>query len=159
MARRFGRRWSARSSIYSGPTWATNGASATTAACARPPQNLRLPLPLPEAPSQSLKEYDPEWARAFCEGTIAQSCRHDQMLSHVKVPVLFLHCQRQINPATNVLVGAISDFQVQKVKELITAAGQKFEYTSSPGVPHVMHAFEPKRFVEFVTQWAKTLPV
>jgi pimeloyl-ACP methyl ester carboxylesterase len=141
--------------IYHGDQWCVGDYSGMRKAA----KNVRLPLPLSETPSQSLKEYDPEWARAFWEGTVAQSCRHDQMLSRVKVPVLFMHCRRQINPATETLMGAISDFQVQKVKELVTAAGQKFEYTSSPGVPHVMHAFEPKRFVELVSQWAKTLPV
>jgi hypothetical protein len=42
--------------------------------------------PVSSEPPQNMKEYDPEWARAFYEGTAAQSCNHQQMLRKVKVP-------------------------------------------------------------------------
>ena len=35
------------------------------------------------APLQNLKEYDPEWARAFWTGTVAASCDHARMLASV----------------------------------------------------------------------------
>ena len=56
-------------------------------------------------PPQTLKEYDPEWARAFLEGTVGQSCPHERMLAQVKVPVLLTHHARAINQATGQLVG------------------------------------------------------
>ena len=65
-------------------------------------------------PPQNLKEYDPEWARAFIEGTVAQSCPHERMLAQVKVPVLFTHHSRAIDPSTGQLVGAISDLQASQ---------------------------------------------
>src|SRR4030095_6114452 len=43
----------------------------------------------PEEPPQNLKEYDPEWARAFTTGTVGANCDHARMLAGVKVPVLF----------------------------------------------------------------------
>ena len=49
------------------------------------PQQQRRPV----EPPQNLKEYDREWARAFLEGTVAQSCPHERLLAQVKVPVLF----------------------------------------------------------------------
>ena len=36
-----------------------------------------------EEPAQNLKEYDPEWGRAFWTGSVAASCDHSQMLSRV----------------------------------------------------------------------------
>ena len=35
---------------------------------------------LPAEPPQFLKEYDPEWGRAFVSGSVAASCDHDRML-------------------------------------------------------------------------------
>jgi pimeloyl-ACP methyl ester carboxylesterase len=109
-------------------------------------------------PPQNLKEYDPEWARAFLEGTIAQSCPHERMLSRVKAPVLFTHHARAIDPVTGQLSGAISDVQATKVREIVTAAGQPFEYVSLPDAAHAMHQADPARFAQVLTTWAKTLP-
>ena len=49
-----------------------------------------------DEPPQNLKEYDPEWARAFLSGTATINCDHAQMLRRVKVPVLFTHHFRQM---------------------------------------------------------------
>ncbi len=112
----------------------------------------------PPGPPQNLKEYDPEWARAFIEGTVALSCPHERMLAQVKVPVLFTHHSRAIDPATGQLVGAISDLQATKVNEIVTAAGQSFEYVSLPDAAHAMHQADPARFAQVLTTWARKLP-
>jgi pimeloyl-ACP methyl ester carboxylesterase len=109
-------------------------------------------------PPQNLKEYDPEWARAFIEGTVARSCPHERMLAQVKVPVLFTHHSRAIDPATGQLVGAISDLQARKVTEIVTAAGQPCEYVSLPDAAHAMHQADPARFAQVLTAWAGKLP-
>lgn len=109
-------------------------------------------------PPQTLKEYDPEWARAFWEGTVAKSCDHQQMLRKVKVPVLFTHHGRTIDPKTGMLTGALTDLQAQKVKELVEGAGQKFEYVSLPDAAHAMHQADPARFVGVLKPWAMKLP-
>jgi pimeloyl-ACP methyl ester carboxylesterase len=108
-------------------------------------------------PPQNLKEYDPEWARAFLEGTVGQSCPHDRMLAQVKVPVLFTHHARGVDPATGQPFGAILDLQATKVREIVTAAGQRFEYVSLPDATHVMHQSDPARFAQVLTRWARTL--
>ena len=41
----------------------------------------------PGAGLQNIKDHDPEWGRAFWEGTVAASCPHDRMLAGVKTPV------------------------------------------------------------------------
>jgi pimeloyl-ACP methyl ester carboxylesterase len=51
-------------------------------------------------PTQNLKEYDPEWGRAFWTGSVGASCRHDRMLSSVKVPVLLTHHFWKIEEST-----------------------------------------------------------
>jgi pimeloyl-ACP methyl ester carboxylesterase len=111
-----------------------------------------------DGPPQNLKEYDPEWARAFIEGTVAQGCPHERMLAQVKVPVLFTHHSRAIDPATGQLAGAISDLQAAKVNEIVTAAGQPIEYVSLPDAAHAMHQADPARFAQVLTAWAKKLP-
>jgi pimeloyl-ACP methyl ester carboxylesterase len=115
-------------------------------------------LPFPEEPPQNLREYDPEWARAFVEGTMTASCRYERMLAAVKVPVLFTHHGRHVDEATGRLMGAISDLQASKAGEIIKAAGAPYEYVSLPNAAHAMHAADPPRFADSLTRWAKALP-
>lgn len=106
---------------------------------------------------QNLKEYDPEWGRAFFEGTVAASCRHDRMLASVKTPILLTHHARQTNEATGLLIGALTDLQARRAGDMIREAGQPFTYTSLPDAAHAMHASEPQRFATVVGDWAKGL--
>jgi pimeloyl-ACP methyl ester carboxylesterase len=115
-------------------------------------------FPFGEQPAQNLKEYDPEWARAFWEGTVAASCRHERMLASVKVPVLFTHHARHVDPDTGRLIGAISDLQAARVGEIVKAAGAPFEYVSLPDAAHAMHNADPSRFAEVLGKWARALP-
>jgi pimeloyl-ACP methyl ester carboxylesterase len=115
-------------------------------------------FPIAEQPAQNLREYDPEWARAFWEGTVGASCRHERMLASVKVPVLFTHHARQIDPATGRLIGAISDMQAAQVGEIVKATGQPFDYVCLPDAAHAMHSADPARFAQVLTTWAKALP-
>ena len=111
-----------------------------------------------EAPPQNLKEYDPEWARAFWTGTVAASCDHARMLSSVKVPVLLTHHFRVVDATTGVLMGALSDLCAARARELIEAAGQKVEYRSFPKMGHAMHQEDPKLFTAILVEWAAKLP-
>jgi pimeloyl-ACP methyl ester carboxylesterase len=113
--------------------------------------------PKTDEPPQNLKEYDPEWGRSFWTGTWAASCDHAQMLSHVKVPVLFTHHQRRIDEKTGALMGATSDLQARRVREIIQAAGQPLEYKSFPTMGHAMHQIDPALFANTLTAWAETL--
>jgi pimeloyl-ACP methyl ester carboxylesterase len=98
-------------------------------------------------PPQNLKEYDPEWARAFWTGTVAASCDHGRMLASVKVPVLLTHHFHVLDEKTGTLMGALSDLQAARARELIEAAGQPVAYRSFPKMGHAMHAQDPKLFV------------
>jgi pimeloyl-ACP methyl ester carboxylesterase len=106
---------------------------------------------------QNMKEYDPEWARAFWEGTVALNCPHERMLTQVKTPVLLTHHMRGVDPDTGHLVGAISDEQAARARSLMESAGVKVDYESVPDAVHVMHQFDPPRYVEIFTRWAASL--
>jgi pimeloyl-ACP methyl ester carboxylesterase len=110
-------------------------------------------LPALEDPPQRLREYDPEWARACCEGTLSASCDHAQMLKSVKTPVLFSHHFRGVDADNRLLQGAISDLQVSYARKLVEGAGQRFDYRSFPEIGHAMHAEAPERYVELVRRW------
>lgn len=109
-------------------------------------------------PQQNLKEYDPEWGRAFLQGSMTMNCPHDRMLAQVRTPMLFTHHMRAIDPVSGALIGAISDFQVSKVQELVTSAGQPFELVQAQDAAHSMHATDPERFAAILSRWAEALP-
>jgi pimeloyl-ACP methyl ester carboxylesterase len=110
-----------------------------------------------DGPSQALKEYDPEWGRAFSTGTVAASCDHERMLASVKVPVLLTHHFRMIDEATGSLLGAISDLQVERVRKLVTDAGNAFSYVSLPTMGHSLHRQDPRLYVDTLTDWVESL--
>ena len=98
-------------------------------------------FPIGDEPPQELKEYDPEWGRAFWTGTVAASCDHERMLRSVKVPhVLLTHHFRVVDEDTGVLMGALSDVQAARVQELLRDAGVDGRRTArSPTSAHSMH--------------------
>jgi pimeloyl-ACP methyl ester carboxylesterase len=109
-------------------------------------------------PPQNLKEYDPEWGRAFWNGTVAASCDHARMLANVKVPVLLTHHMHVVDESSGRLVGALSDLQAARVRELVSAAGQRIDYQSFPAMGHAMHAQDPKLFADTLIEWGTQLP-
>ncbi len=102
---------------------------------------------------QRVKEYDPEWARAFWEGSVFASCDHARMLASVKCPVLYTHHFRYVDEAKGYLLGAASDLQAKRVCELVSAAGQMIDYRSFPRTPHSMHGEKPELFTELLVEF------
>ncbi|KAH8649915.1 hydrolase [Xylariales sp. PMI_506] len=101
----------------------------------------------------NLCEYDPEWAQAFWTGAATLNCDHEAMLQQVKVPVLFTHHSRIIEPEAGNLIGAISDLQVRQVQRLVEGTGNSFTLRSFPEQPHSMHGNDPALFVTTITEW------
>ncbi len=121
------------------------------------PEHMRF-IPVPDEPSQNLKEYDPEWGRSFWSGTAGASCDHEQMLRNVKVEsVLLTHHMRITDDANGFLLGAMSDQQALRVKHLLTTAGVAVDYRSFPDVGHSMHGDRPELYVETILEWIATL--
>jgi pimeloyl-ACP methyl ester carboxylesterase len=121
------------------------------------PPWLSFLVPKLSEPPQNLKEYDPEWGRAFWSGTVAASCDHARMLASVKVPVLLTHHFRTINEQTGTLLGALSDLQANRVRDLLSGAGVCVDYLSFPQMGHSMHGQDPALFAKTVVDWAATL--
>lgn len=120
------------------------------------PPWLASAIDLPAEPPQTLREYDPEWGRAFWTGTVCASCDHDEMLRAVKVPVLFTHHFRLITP-TGLLVGALSDLQAERVRARVGETGVPVDHRSFESVGHSMHGDDPELFVATLTDWIDTL--
>jgi pimeloyl-ACP methyl ester carboxylesterase len=139
---------------FLGDQWSIGAWDAMRASAAEfLPEQLRF-IPVPDAPGQQLQEYDPEWGRAFWSGTIAASCDHDRMLRSVKVPhVLFTHHMRAVHDETGFMLGAISDQQAQRVRELLTANGVDVDYRSFPDCGHSMHGEKPDLYVDTLLDW------
>lgn len=113
----------------------------------------------PTGPPQDLREYDPEWGAAFVSGAATAATDHAVMLSQVKVPVLFTHHFHVVDDTTGTLMGAISDLQLRRVEQLVTAAGNTFTYRSFPQMPHSMHGHAPSVYATTITDWVDALPV
>ena len=109
-------------------------------------------------PPQNIKEYDPEWGKAFFTGTVGASCDHEQMLAKVKCPVLFTHHFSKIDPETGRHLGASTTYQVDHVEDLIKKTGQPFTRLSFPEMGHNMHLQDPELYARTFTEWAKKLP-
>jgi pimeloyl-ACP methyl ester carboxylesterase len=144
-------------STYLGDQWSIGAWDAMGAAAPdRLPAWLQA-LPIGDEPRQELKEYDPEWGRAFWTGTVAASCDHERMLRSVKVPVLLTHHFRMVDETTGELMGAMADVQAQRVQELLGQAGVTVDYRSFPTVGHSMHGTEPDLYVDTLVDWAGSL--
>jgi pimeloyl-ACP methyl ester carboxylesterase len=145
-------------SKYLGDQWTVGNWDGMVANAASEMAASRSAFRPAEEPPQNLKEYDPEWGRAFWTGTVAASCDHARMLKAVKVPVLFTHHFRHVDEATGFVMGAISDLQAGMVRQLVEAAGQPFDYRSFPQMGHSMHGQDPQLFADTLSGWAATLP-
>ena len=144
-------------STYLGDQWSIGAWDAMRAAAPDRLPSWMRGFPIAEVPSQELKEYDPEWGRAFWTGTVAASCDHERMLRAVKVPVLLTHHFRSVNEATGVLLGAMADVQAARVQELLAEAGVPVDYRSFPSVGHSMHGTQPALYVETLLDWVGSL--
>lgn len=106
---------------------------------------------------QRIKEYDPEWARAFWEGSVYASCDHARMLASVKCPVLYTHHFRHVDENRGFLLGACSDLQAKRVCDLVSLAGQTIDYRSFPQSGHSMHSENPKLFTQLLVEFDSKL--
>lgn len=144
-------------SKYLGDQWSIGDFAGLQKARAQDAHPANRMMSMAPAPQQTIREYDPEWGRAFVQGKIALNCPHDLMLAHVRTPMLYTHHMRMIDPVSGALTGAASDFQVEKARELVTAAGQRFDLVDAPDAAHSMHAADPPRFAAILTEWAQGL--
>ena len=147
---------------YLGEQWSVGDWQGLKAATLRElPQRLAIMrdriTPQVNEPTQELKEYDPEWGRAFFTGTVAASCDHARMLAAVRIPVLYTHHFRDIDPESGALIGAASEQQAAYACKLMRSAGQRVDYCSFPSIGHRMHSLAPQLFAQTLVEWSLTL--
>jgi pimeloyl-ACP methyl ester carboxylesterase len=142
---------------FIGDQWKIGDWKGLTAAAKKSASPLARAMGSFEEAPQNLREYDPEWSRAFLEGTMSMSLPHELLLTQVKTPILLTHHARAIDPVTGHLAGALSDFQAEKAGELIVTTGMAFERQSFPDAEHAMHATDPELFVNTLTKWESSL--
>ncbi|GGF16190.1 alpha/beta hydrolase [Subtercola lobariae] len=112
---------------------------------------------LPPGVPQNLKEYDPEWGKAFVSGVATASCDHQNMILNNKVPVLITHHFHFVDEQTGQLTGAMSDLQAQRVTELARETGQPVTFLSFPEMGHAMHRVDPKLYADTVVTFVDGL--
>jgi pimeloyl-ACP methyl ester carboxylesterase len=145
-------------STYLGDQWSIGAWDAMRAAAPE-----RLPLwmrgfPIAEEPPQQLKEYDPEWGRAFWTGSVAASCDHERMLRAVQVRnVLLTHHLRIVQEESGALMGAMADEQAERARLLLREAGVEVDYRSFPAAAHSLHGTQPDVYVDTLLEWVATL--
>jgi pimeloyl-ACP methyl ester carboxylesterase len=145
-------------SSYLGDQWSIGSWRAMRAAAPKRLPTWMQGFPIAEEPPQNVKEYDPEWGRAFWSGTVGASCDHERMLRQARVPhVLLTHHFRVVDEQTGTLMGALSDLQATRVLELLREAGVDVEYRSFPAVGHSMHGTEPDLYVDTLLEWVGVL--
>ena len=141
-------------STYLGDQWDVGDwDGAVTAAHDVLPEWMWARFTPPSAPPQNMKEYDPEWGRAFWTGTVAASCDHERMLRAVRTPVLFTHHFRRVDPESGFLMGALSDQQAKRTLELLAEAGVTVDYRSFDRIGHSMHGQDPSLFTNTLVDW------
>ena len=147
-------------STYLGDQWSIGDWDGVVAAAPDflPPWMQGLFSP-PAEPPQNLKEYDPEWGRAFWTGAVAASCDHERLLRSVTAPVLLTHHFRRVDDETGVLMGALSDVQAARVRQLLGEAGVAVDYRSFESMGHSMHGQDPNLFTETLVDWIASLEV
>lgn len=95
-----------------------------------------------------LSMFDPDFSRAFVDGRFYKGLDHAEALKRVKCPMLVLHANWFRHPKFG-LVGAMDDKDAARILELVPQA----QYKKIPA-NHVIHMFEPEKFVEAVETFA-----
>ena len=108
------------------------------------PTTLRLLI-------KSISTYDPDFTRAFVDGRFYKGLDHAEALERVNCPVLVLHANWFRHPRYG-LVGAMDDRDAARIQTLVPHA----QYKRIPA-NHVIHVFEPEKFVQEVEMFSSKL--
>jgi pimeloyl-ACP methyl ester carboxylesterase len=100
---------------------------------------------------RGFSEYDPEFSRAFLDGSAGVDFDHADALRRVRCPMLLIHANWFIHP-THGLVGAMSDTDAARVRDLV----DDVRYLPIP-TGHIVHQESPRRFVAEVEKFAREI--
>ena len=71
--------------------------------------------------------------------------------------MLYTHHFRSTDETNGDLTGACSDLQAARVRELVTGAGNAFEYVSLPTMPHSLHGSDAQLYVDTLREWSERI--
>lgn len=120
---------------------------------ARPGHPVDIPLLPAEVRlmTKCLSVYDPDFTRAFVDGSACAGFNHAEALSRVTCPVLLLQANSFRHPEYG-LVGSMDDSDIARVRSLVHHCQYK-RITSG----HMIHFEEPKEFIHEVDEFAAHL--
>lgn len=107
-----------------------------------------LPFPV-RLMVRGFSEYDPEFSRAFLDGSAGKGFDHAEALSRIECPVLLMHCNWFLHERFG-LVGAMSGDDADRVVSLV----RDIRRVPIPG-GHVVHQEKPQRFVSEIVRFAE----
>ncbi|MFI6294650.1 alpha/beta fold hydrolase [Nonomuraea sp. NPDC050790] len=107
------------------------------------PRRLRLLL-------KCLSMYDPDFARAFVDGRFYDGLDHAEALTRVSCPMLVLHGDWRRLPGHG-LIGAMDDDDAARIRRLVPHSHYRRIHAN-----HVIHMYEPRRYVEAVTAFLES---
>ena len=71
--------------------------------------------------------------------------------------MLLTHHFRHVDPTTGLLMGAASDTQVARARQLLVDAGVPVDVRSFETMGHSMHGQDPQLFVDTLLDWTAPL--
>ncbi len=120
-------------------------------AARRPGQPVDLPL-LPPAMRimvRSLTSYDPEFSRAFLDGSACRGLDHSEALSLVRCQAMYLHADWFRTRGEGLLAGAADDRDVERMRRLLPAV--RYRRMRSK---HLIHLHRPADYAAELTGFA-----
>ncbi len=115
------------------------------------PLDLKL-MPYPvRMMVRGFSSYDPEFSRAFLDGSAGAGFDHADALARVQCPTLLIHCNSFLHDEFG-LVGAMSQDDATRVRGLVA----DIRYVPIQG-GHVVHQESPERFVTEIVGFAEEI--
>ncbi len=101
---------------------------------------------------KSFSTFDPNFTRAFIDGSACASIDHTAVLKAVRCPMLLLHADWFIQPGTGLLLGAMSDDDVRRTRELAPQCDYRRIRSG-----HSIHIEKPRIFIAELLRFAEEL--
>lgn len=112
------------------------------------PIDLKMLPPMVRFGLKGLSQFDPNFSRAFVDGTVGEGFDHAETLARITQPVLFLHANWSMRQGR--LLGALDDADVARVQRLVKGS---WKYVHM-GCEHAIALDAPDREAKEISAWA-----
>lgn len=111
------------------------------------PVDIPFMPPMIRLLTKSLSIYDPDFTKAFVDGSATENFDHSLALSNTKCPILLLHANWFETPE-NGLVGSMNDADIDRAKKL----APQIQYQKIVS-GHMIHFEKPNEYLRFVKEF------